>query len=456
MPSSTGVPSGGCRSTQEPTGPRDAALKATKDCRRRKRRATGLPADTRRVSRRGGWNRAADDAFALPTETWREHVARRQRHDEVWGKLVDGEVSSIDNLITLNLDIHQFAVDAIAECEGPETLRAFWRAINEISVLDPTCGSGAFLFAALNILQPLAEACLERMQAFLDESERGAERPHPERFRDFRRILDDVARHPNREYFVLKQIVLNNLYGVDIMEEAVEICKLRLFLKLVAQLETYEQIEPLPDIDFNIRAGNTLVGFASLNDVDNALRITGPGQLQMMEIIETTAADVLKRIDEEAEKAAKAFEHFKTVQQGPDDAVELRSAKAEVRARLAALREELDRLEAQIYAVDPEGPAFQDWRSGHEPFHWVTEFYDIVHERGGFDVIIGNPPYVEYKDVKDYRVIQKGTLSCRDLYAFTFERGLNLAPIQGRIGLIVPLSAFSSSTVRAATGLNLR
>ena len=47
------------------------------------------------------------------------------------------------------------------------------------------------------------------------------------------------------------------------MEEAVEICKLRLFLKLVAQVETFQdRIEPLPDIDFNIRAGNTLVGFA--------------------------------------------------------------------------------------------------------------------------------------------------------------------------------------------------
>ena len=47
------------------------------------------------------------------------------------------------------------------------------------------------------------------------------------------------------------------------MEEAVEICRLRLFLKLAAQLESYDQIEPLPDIDFNIQAGNTLIGFTS-------------------------------------------------------------------------------------------------------------------------------------------------------------------------------------------------
>ena len=68
----------------------------------------------------------------------------------------------------------------------------------------------------------------------------------------------------NRRYFILKSIAVNNLYGVDIMEEAVEICKLRLFLKLVAQVERVEDVEPLPDIDFNVRLlGNTLVGYAT-------------------------------------------------------------------------------------------------------------------------------------------------------------------------------------------------
>src|SRR6266487_814084 len=55
------------------------------------------------------------------------------------------------------------------------------------------------------------------------------------------------------------------------MEEAVEICKLRLFLKLVAQVEDVDHIAPLPDIDFNIRAGNTLVGFASLDAVQTSM-----------------------------------------------------------------------------------------------------------------------------------------------------------------------------------------
>ena len=107
-------------------------------------------------------------------------MARRQRHAEVRTKLASGEVQEINDLITLNLDIEQFALDVIVQSEGPELLRAFWHALygmrersdTGISVLDPTCGSGAFLFAALNILEPLYTACLEGMRGFLDDAER--------------------------------------------------------------------------------------------------------------------------------------------------------------------------------------------------------------------------------------------------------------------------------------------
>ena len=95
------------------------------------------------LSANGSWGLGATTEYALRTETWREHVARRQRHEEVRGKLVDGQVHGIDDLITLNLDICRFAQDAIESAEGPELLRAFWRALESVTVLDPTCGSGA-------------------------------------------------------------------------------------------------------------------------------------------------------------------------------------------------------------------------------------------------------------------------------------------------------------------------
>ena len=285
------------------------------------------------VSLRDGWNRPAPDAYALPTETWREVVARRQRYADVRAKLAAGAVHDINDLVTLNLDIDRFAMDVIVQSEGPVLLRAFWHAIRDVSVLDPTCGSGAFLFAALTILEPLYSACLEGMRGFLDDLDRTQRPHHPRALQDFRDVIAQANRHPSVRYFILKSIVLNNLYGVDIMEQAVEICKLRLFLKLVAQLEHYDQIEPLPDIDFNIRPGNTLVGFTSLNDVRRAMTIDSDGQIPMTYY---TDQESLNRIDESAEIASRAFDQFRTQQTLLGGSVTV-ADKAQLRSRLEDL-----------------------------------------------------------------------------------------------------------------------
>ena len=91
-----------------------------------------------------------------------------------------------------------------------------------VSVLDPTCGSGAFLFAALNILEPLYSACVDGMGGFLNDLELSRRQRSPNALSDFRQVLERLDKHPSDRYFILKSIVLNNLYGVDIMEEAVE------------------------------------------------------------------------------------------------------------------------------------------------------------------------------------------------------------------------------------------
>ena len=91
------------------------------------------------VSKRTEWNTPADPDYALPTEIWRETVARHQRYKTVRSKLANGEITDINDLITYNLNIRQFAQDVIENCEGPELLRAFWKAITEVTILDPTC-----------------------------------------------------------------------------------------------------------------------------------------------------------------------------------------------------------------------------------------------------------------------------------------------------------------------------
>lgn len=393
------------------------------------------------VSKRGEWNKLAPNGFALPTELWREVIARRKRYDEVCAKLRGGELVGIDDLITWNLDIRQVAEDVITNCEDPELLRAFWHAIERVTVLDPTCGSGAFLFAALNTLEPLYDACLDRMQAFVDDLERSGEKYDRKKFSDFRKVLQRVAKHPNHRYFVLKSIIVNNLFGVDIMEEAVEICKLRLFLKLVAQVERGEQIEPLPDIDFNIRSGNTLVGFTSLDSIREAVNVSvgGQGRLVFGEV-----AEILTRIEEKAVDVDNLFGMFR--EQQTEFGGEVTSAdKQELRKLLKGLEDELNVHLAGEYAIDSKKKGgIQTWLSSHKPFHWFIEFYRTIHS-GGFDVIIGNPPYVELSDLKgQYSVKGLSLVATGNLYSICVERFAQLLGERGRCGVIIPISSVST------------
>ncbi|TRZ86746.1 hypothetical protein D4R89_10660 [bacterium] len=405
------------------------------------------PAKPNLLERRKSWNRPAPPNYALPTEIWREVVARRKRYEEVRGKLAVGEIRTVNDFITYNLDIRQFAQDVVENAEGPELLVVFWKALEAVRVLDPTCGSGAFLFAALNILDPLYEACLERMRFFLDEWGETGKKNHPNYYRFFTDTLKRVEEHPNHRYFVLKSIIINNLYGVDIMEEAVEICKLRLFLKLVAQIERAKDIEPLPDIDFNIRAGNTLVGFTKLEEVRSAAEKESTGQGK---IVFGETEEQIKRLEEEADVADRAFRKFRDMQtqQGmsPKDFSE---AKENLRSRLRKLTDELDRFLAGEYGINLRSipnkkkyeDAFEQWRKSHQPFHWFAEFYGIL-KTGGFDVIIGNPPYVEYEKVnKLYSVHGYRTQECGNLFAIITERSLGILRLRGRLSFIIPVAS---------------
>ena len=394
-----------------------------------------IGAGVKDVAKRDEWNNAAPPEYALPTETWREHIARRQRHDELRNKLLAGEIASINDLVTYNLNIEAFARDAIRWAEGPELVRAFWKAIANISILDPTVGSGAFLFAALNVLEPLYNACFDAMRGLLEDLAHSKRKHRPEKLSDFRRVLKEIEQHPSERYFVLKSIVINNLYGVDIMEEAVEICKLRLFLKLVAQLEPYDQIEPLPDIDFNVRPGNTLVGFTSMEDVK-----------------ETLGSDVLKladlpKVEERAEIADRAFRQFQAMQRCANlDASEVAAAKTTLRQRLEDVRTELDGYLAEDNGVRTNRAGeYREWRLNHQPFHWFIEFYGIIR-RGGFDVIIGNPPYLEAREVS-YQpsfATPKGT----PVHAICLERSLALGGT-ANMSMIVPMSLVSTQRMRS-------
>ena len=419
------------------------------------------------IERRGDWNKPASNDFALPTEIWRETIARRQRYCEVKSKLENGEINSINDFITYNLNICQFAQDVIGSCEGPELLRAFYFSIagripvksndkfhSGMTILDPTCGSGAFLFAALNILEPLYEACIDRMQSFVDELENQIS--GKEKYKDFRKILAEVDNHPTPKYFIYKTIILNNLFGVDIMDEAVEICKLRLFLKLAAQVEKVDDIEPLPDIDFNIRAGNTLVGFVNYEEVEKA--VCGSFDDGTLGIYK----DMMPEINEKAREADMAFKFFRRMQQNQNvSSKDFSSAKIELRKRLATLENQLNVFLAKDYGVsDPNSEKYQNWLKSYKPFHWYVDFYGIIHIDKGFDVIIGNPPYVKYSKVKKDYILKSevfSTLNSGNLYAYCIERAFGLQNNKSRFAMIIPIASISTNGMSSLQSLyNIR
>ena len=403
--------------------------------------ATGIDTSKPKLlERRKDWNTKTDEAFALPTEIWRETVERLKRCETILGKIKSGEITEINDFITYNLDIREFVKDLIDNADDHLFILHFYKALQRVTILDPTCGSGAFLFAAMNILEPLYEACISRMQEFNEKNPLL-----------FKAELDEISNkyRSNIQYFIFKSIILRNLYGVDIMVEATEIAKLRLFLKMVAVVEVDERadnmgLDPLPDIDFNIRCGNTLVGYATEKELENDLTF---GDLFARQEFE-------EKVNSQMNIVATAFNRFKEVQfTQAEDMAAFKKAKNDLKQRLDLLNELLNR---HMFTKNAYSSNYEDWLKSHQPFHWLAEFYQIIHENGGFDVIIGNPPYVVYtkkdkttgKSVKDkYQIFNYTTENCNNLYGFVMERSFVISSHYKRLGMIVPLSLGSAKNM---------
>lgn len=396
------------------------------------------------LERRKDWNTKTPEAFALPTEIWRETVERLQRCENILAQIKGGEITHINDFITYNLDIRSFTYDLLQGADDRLFILHFYKALQRVTILDPTCGSGAFLFAAMNILEPLYEVCIERMQEFNDRNPNW-----------FKPELEEIAHkyRSNIQYFIYKSIILRNLYGVDIMVEATEIAKLRLFLKMMAVVEVEFRadnmgLDPLPDIDFNIRCGNTLVGYATEEELNKDLDT--PSDFNQM-----WANDEFKdKLKTEMQLVATAYETFKVVQfTQSEDMVAFKQAKQGLNGRLSALNELLNR---RLHKATTS-LSYEDWLTTHQPFHWLAEFYQIIHDNGGFDVIIGNPPYVEYtrkskatgKSISEiYKLRDFKTISCSNLYAFVIERSFSIVKGDNNIGFIVPLTIASNNNMQ--------
>jgi len=278
--------------------------------------------------------------------------------------------------------------DLLLRLDAPICRKLLMEVLPRLSLLDPACGSGAFLVAAMKTLINIYSAVIGRIE-FLNDTTLNA--------------WHHAARTRNRSlaYLIKKRIITNNLFGVDIMEESTEIAKLRLFLALISSAQTVEQLEPLPNIDFNILAGNSLVGL--LRVTDKQFEDHQPS------LFHESYADILKRKN----LMVAAYRDTSTYMadlRAQRDAID--SAKKEAKATLnEILRDEFKGIKYEQatwdVAKNAEGKAQKRSVSLADvealgPFHWGYEFDEVLNGeamggRGGFDAIITNPPWEIFK-----------------------------------------------------------
>ena len=316
-------------------------------------------------------------------------MARRTVHPYLLDQLNDAEgtsYESIDDVFSLDATsaegnegeaiadggalAHKVDTGAI-EQDHVETL--YFDVLKETRILDPAVGSGAFLLASQEVLLDVYLQCIEY---FIAQEEN-------EPWELTSRIKDEVDQiretKGTESLYAKREIILNNLYGVDIDDGAVEICKLRLWLSMVADIEDEPgEVEPLPNIDFNIRQGNSLIGFTELvevnNDGDKPLSNWGEG---VGESVRNMYDDVIEVV--ERHRSARTGKEAVNARNLAESRIDTHSEKLDEKV--------LD----QFHDAGLDEMSLEDVQRSH-PFHWVLEFATVYRD-GGFDVIVGNPPW---------------------------------------------------------------
>ncbi|HED6041838.1 TPA: Eco57I restriction-modification methylase domain-containing protein, partial [Campylobacter jejuni] len=390
----------------------------------------------------------------------------------------------------------QFDLDAKDISELRRSLRkedkkAQKELLNSIKICDPAVGSGHFLVSALNCLLSIYdELNLFDEEFYLEvQNDEILITGRKGEFIEYKRpsTPKDKAHLIQQELFhTKKDIIENNLFGVDINPNSCEITKLRLWIELLKHSfyqsfddENYHDLKTLPNIDINIKCGNSLVSYfetgKSLNHYPNIKERINKYKRIVKDYKEGFYTDK-SHINQEIKNLKISFKNFcfvdkfKKEMKGFNDkcekyskkygnflAVDDENLKFFVSANLTLF--DFDEKEAtkEFANLKKEYDNIFNLESNH-PFEWRFEFPEILDDDGnfkGFDLIIGNPPYIRQEELKELKPhlaknykVYKGT---SDIYTYFYELGFNVLKDNGVLSYIT-----SNKYTRAGYGEALR
>jgi Eco57I restriction endonuclease. len=347
--------------------------------------------------------------------------------------------------------------------------------INSLKICDPAVGSGHFLVSALNEII----AIKSELKVLLDRQGKTLRDYQVEVVNDELIITDDdgqlfeynpkskESQNIQETLFHEKQTIIENcLFGVDINPNSVKICRLRLWIELLKNayytaISGYTELETLPNIDINIKCGNSLISrYALDSDIKKALQKSKWKIESYCFAVMTYRNAKTKEEKREMEKLINEIKHdFEvTIIAGGKEAQQLEKLRGEVENLILQTtmfgmtqKQKQDwekNSEKATKALQDYEQQIEDIKSSkiyHNAFEWRFEFPEVLNDEGdfvGFNVVIGNPPYgVEYfKQEKELfkEIYPHSSQGKIDSYKLFFERAFLLTRKAGMHSFIAP------------------
>ncbi|EAH6713948.1 class I SAM-dependent DNA methyltransferase [Campylobacter coli] len=392
----------------------------------------------------------------------------------------------------------QFDLDAKDISELRKSLRkedkkAQKELLNSIKICDPAVGSGHFLVSALNaMLSIYDELNLFDEEFYLEvQNDEILITGRKGEFIEYKRpkTPKDKAHLIQQELFYTKKdIIENNLFGVDINPNSCEITKLRLWIELLKHSfyqsfddENYHDLRTLPNIDINIKCGNSLVSYfetgKSLNHYPNIKERMGKYKRIVKDYKEGFYIDK-NLIAKEIKNLQESFKNFCLKDKFNKEIKQLTNGANEYSKKYGDFLadEHHDEKFKSFFSKNmfefsfDEKVAIKEFANlkkeydnifnleSNHPFEWRFEFPEILDDDGnfkGFDLIIGNPPYIRQEELKELKPhlaknykVYKGT---SDIYTYFYELGFNVLKENGILSFIT-----SNKYTRAGYGEALR